>query len=115
VRVLCILSTNTKLQPSIQPRCSARVRSGFAPIRAGNHYRKAAPFTEGLPGSSLASTSPVSWRRFSQRLIVAGDTPKSSRAYYLQRLAMMLSRIGDYFFRPCSTAPVTSTRGSSEE
>ena len=51
---------------------------GFALIWAGSHSRKAAPFMEGLPGRGPVSTSPVSPRRFSQRLIVASDTPKTS-------------------------------------
>ncbi len=51
---------------------------GFALSWAGSHSYKAAPFMEGLPERGPVSTSALSPRRFSQRLIVASDTPKTS-------------------------------------
>jgi len=52
------------------------VRSLLASSCRGSHPRSIVPFQEGLPGIGLGSTSPVSWRLFSQRLMVGIDTEK---------------------------------------
>ncbi len=57
-------------------RCSSRVRSGFAPRWDGSHSSRTAPLSGGRPGIGLGSTSPVSRRRLSQRLMVGTDTEK---------------------------------------
>jgi len=57
-------------------RCSSSVRSSFSRTCDGSHPLSAAPFTEGRPGIGFASTSPVSRRRLSQRLMVGAETEK---------------------------------------
>lgn len=59
-------------------RCASRVRSSLAGRWEGSHSFRAASFTEGLPGTGLGSTSPLSRRRRSQRLIVGSETEKVS-------------------------------------
>ena len=45
---------------------------------AGRASSRTAPFLAGGPGFGFASTSPVSRRRLSQRLMVGTETPKTS-------------------------------------
>ncbi len=57
-------------------RCSSSVRSGFASRWDGSHSLRTAPLRGGRPGMGFGSTSPVSRRRLSQRLMVGTDTEK---------------------------------------
>ena len=57
-------------------RCSSRVRSSLFSRCEGSHSWSAAPFTLGRPGIGLGSTSPLSRRLLSQRLMVGTDTEK---------------------------------------
>jgi hypothetical protein len=57
-------------------RCSWSVRSWLASNCWGSHRSSIAPFLAGLPGIGLGSTSPVSRRLLSQRLMVGTETEK---------------------------------------
>ena len=68
--------TTTPVSSSKASRCSSRVRSLFSCSWEGNHSSSAAPLRRGRPGIGLGSTSPVSRRLLSQRLMVGTDTEK---------------------------------------
>ncbi len=55
-------------------RCSSSVRSSLASRCFGSQLWSFAPFVEGLPGIGFGSTSPVSRRLLSQRLMVGTET-----------------------------------------
>src|ERR671916_2942858 len=78
LRLIVASETSTPVSSSKASQCSPRVRSGLDFKCPGSHALKASPFTEGLPGIFIVSTSPV-WRLLlSQRLMVERETPKSS-------------------------------------
>lgn len=70
------IETASPSSSSNASRCSSRVRSWFFSSCLGSHPRSISPFLEGLPGIGLGSTSPVSRRRLSLRLMVGTDTEK---------------------------------------
>jgi hypothetical protein len=83
LRLIVASETSTPLSSSNACQFSLKVRSGLDFSCSGSHSLKAAPFTEGLPGIFIVSTSPV-WRlRLSQRLMVEQDTPKTSATSFL--------------------------------
>jgi hypothetical protein len=75
-RLIVASETLVPVRSSNASQCSPSVRSGFFSKYSGSHAPSAAPFTEVRPGMGLGSTSPVSRRRLSQRLMVGTDTEK---------------------------------------
>src|SRR5215213_9864306 len=56
--------------------CSSSVRSSLACRCFGSQLWSFTPFLEGLPGIGFGSTSPISRRLLSQRLMVGTETEK---------------------------------------
>ena len=75
-RLTVEVETTTPVSSSKASRCSWRVRSLLSCSWEGNHCWSAAPLRRGRPGIGLGSTSPVSRRLLSQRLMLGTDTEK---------------------------------------
>src|SRR5215212_1437383 len=70
------VDTFTPKSSSKASQCSSRVRSGLLRRWSGNHSLSIAPLIAGGPDGTLAPTSPVSLRLFSQRLTEGKEIPK---------------------------------------
>jgi hypothetical protein len=76
LRLIVAVDTLTPRSSSKASQCSSSVRSGLLRRWPGNHSWSIAPLVAGGPGMGLGSTSPVSLRLFSQRLIEGKEIPK---------------------------------------
>lgn len=72
------VETFTPRASSNASQCSFSVRSGSFSSWIGSHLSSRVPFLTGGPGLGLGSSSPLSLRRLSQRLIEGSDIPKIS-------------------------------------
>src|SRR5215210_2513234 len=77
LRLIVALETFTPRASSKASQCSSSVRSGSFRSWVGSHLSSMAPFLAGGPGMGLASTTPLSLRRLSQRLIEGTEIPKT--------------------------------------
>ena len=76
LRLIVAVETFTPEASSNASQCSASVRSGSFSSWAGSHPSSKAPFLARGPGMAEGSTSPLSLRRLSQRLIEGSEIPK---------------------------------------
>src|SRR5918994_3432907 len=75
-RLMVAVDAFTSISSSKAWQCSSRVRSGLLRRWSGNHSSSIAPLMAGGPVGTLAPTSPVSLRLFSQRLMEGSEIPK---------------------------------------
>jgi len=76
-RLIVAVDTSTPEAFSKASQCSLSVRSGSSSSWLGSHPSSRAPFLAGGPGMGEGSTSPLSLRRLSQRLIEGTEIPKT--------------------------------------
>jgi hypothetical protein len=82
LRLMVAVETLTPEASSNASQCSSSVRSGSLSSWPGNHPSSRAPFLAGGPGMGEGSTSPVSLRRLSQRLIEGTEIPKIRATFF---------------------------------